>query len=82
MPAAIIDTFADLLHQALQILGPLPLDYEVHDGPGVPLHAHVCARYFPYSNVGGTLNLPSRSHPESAAANGILNLRSPARASD
>jgi UDPglucose--hexose-1-phosphate uridylyltransferase len=63
MPAAIIDTFADLLHQALQILGPLPLDYEVHDGPGVPLHAHVCARYFPYSNVGGTLNLPSELTP-------------------
>ncbi len=56
---AVLDTFADLLHEALTILGPLPLDYEIHDGPGVPLHAHVCARYFPYSNIGGTLNLPS-----------------------
>lgn len=63
VPPAIIATFAALLHEALQILGPLPLDYEVHDGPGVPLHAHVCARYFPYSNVGGTLNLPSELAP-------------------
>lgn len=54
-----LDTFATLLHEALTILGPLPLDYEIHDGPGVPLHAHVSARYFPYSNIGGTLNLPS-----------------------
>lgn len=59
MPDELIDAFADLLHQALTILGPLPLDYEVHDGPGVPLHAHVCARHFPYSNIGGTLNLPA-----------------------
>jgi galactose-1-phosphate uridylyltransferase len=58
-PDAAIATFAALLHQALTILGPLPLDYEVHDGPGVPLHAHISARYFPYSNIGGTLNLPS-----------------------
>ena len=63
VPDAIVDTFADLLHQALLILGPLPIDYEIHDGPGVPLHAHVCARYFPYSNVGGTLNLPSDLAP-------------------
>ena len=54
-----LDTFAALLHEALPILGPLPLDYEIHDGPGVPLHAHVSARYYPYSNIGGTLNLPS-----------------------
>ncbi|MGD9762724.1 MAG: DUF4921 family protein [Candidatus Binatia bacterium] len=59
MPAALLDTFADLLHEALCILGPLALDYEVHDGVGVPLHAHVCARYFPYSSIGGTLNLPA-----------------------
>jgi galactose-1-phosphate uridylyltransferase len=58
-PADAIATFADLLHRALTILGPLPLDYEIHDGPGVPLHAHVSARFFPYSNIGGTLNLPS-----------------------
>jgi UDPglucose--hexose-1-phosphate uridylyltransferase len=59
LPARVIDTFATLLHEALALLGPLPLDYEIHDGPGVPLHAHVCARYYPYSNIGGTLNLPS-----------------------
>ena len=59
LPAPLIDTFATLLHQALALLGPLPLDYEIHDGPGVPLHAHVCARYYPYSNIGGTLNLPA-----------------------
>ena len=58
-PVAVVDTFAALLHQALTLLGPLPLDYEIHDGPGVPLHAHVCARYYPYSNIGGTLNLPA-----------------------
>ena len=48
-----------LLYDVLQILGPIPLDYEIHDGPGVPLHAHVNARHFAYSNIGGTLNLPS-----------------------
>ena len=58
-PAPVIDAFATLLHEALLLLGPLPLDYEIHDGPGVPLHAHVCARYYPYSNIGGTLNLPA-----------------------
>jgi UDPglucose--hexose-1-phosphate uridylyltransferase len=55
----LLEDFAFLLHQALRILEPLPLDYEIHDGPGVPLHAHVSARQFPYSNIGGTLNLPS-----------------------
>ncbi len=59
LPPAQLDDFALLLHRALQILGPLPLDYEIHDGPGAPLHAHVNARYFPYSNIGGTLNLPA-----------------------
>jgi galactose-1-phosphate uridylyltransferase len=59
VPSAVIDTFADLLHDALRLLGPLPLDYEIHADQGVPLHAHVCARYYPYSNIGGTLNLPS-----------------------
>ena len=54
-----LETFAALLYRALEILGPLPLDYEIHDGPLVPLHAHVNARHFPYSNIGGTLNLPA-----------------------
>jgi hypothetical protein len=52
-------TFVALLFDVLKILGPMPLDYEIHDGPGVPLHAHVNARHFAYSNIGGTLNLPS-----------------------
>lgn len=51
--------FGELLYEVLQILGPMPLDYEIHDGPGVPLHAHVNARHFTYSNIGGTLNLPA-----------------------
>lgn len=54
-----LDIFGALLHRALEILGPLPMDYEIHDGPLVPLHAHVSARHFPYSNIGGTLNLPA-----------------------
>jgi galactose-1-phosphate uridylyltransferase len=55
----VLRDFAALLHQALRILEPLPLDYEIHDGPLVPLHAHISARHFPYSNIGGTLNLPA-----------------------
>jgi len=54
-----LEAFAALLYRALEILGPLPLDYEIHDGPSVPLHAHVNARHYPYSNIGGTLNLPA-----------------------
>jgi galactose-1-phosphate uridylyltransferase len=59
LPAARWKIFAKLLWDVLQILGPIPLDYEIHDGPGVPLHAHVNARHYAYSNIGGTLNLPS-----------------------
>jgi len=59
LPAARLKTFASLLYGVLKILGPIPLDYEIHDGPGTPLHAHVNARHFAYSNIGGTLNLPS-----------------------
>ncbi len=58
-PASRRNTFASLLYNVLKMLGPMPLDYEIHEGPGVPLHAHVNARHFPYSNIGGTLNLPS-----------------------
>jgi galactose-1-phosphate uridylyltransferase len=54
-----LDVFASLLHQALGALGSLPLDYEIHDAFDLPLHAHVSARHFPYSNIGGTLNLPA-----------------------
>ena len=59
LPPAELQTFADLLYDVLCILGPVPLDYEVHDGDDVPLHVHVNSRHFPYSNMGGTLNLPS-----------------------
>ena len=43
----------------MRVLGPLPLDYEIHQGEGLPLHAHINARLYPYSAVAGTLNLPS-----------------------
>jgi UDPglucose--hexose-1-phosphate uridylyltransferase len=59
--------FAVALFRILRILGPLPLDYEIHQGEGLPLHAHINARLYPYSNVAGTLNLPS-TLLESAAA--------------
>lgn len=59
--------FVDLLYDVLQILGPIPLDYEIHDGPGVPLHAHVNSRHFTYSNIGGTLNLPAHLGAAGAA---------------
>jgi hypothetical protein len=51
--------FANAIHRILMILGPLPLDYEIHQGEEIPLHAHLNARLYPYSNVAGTLNLPS-----------------------
>jgi galactose-1-phosphate uridylyltransferase len=52
--------FSRAIFRLVHILGPLPLDYEIHQGPGVPLHAHVNGRLYPYSNVAGTLNLPSQ----------------------
>jgi UDPglucose--hexose-1-phosphate uridylyltransferase len=51
--------FARALHRIARLLGPLPFDYEIHQGEGLPLHAHVNVRLYPYSNVAGTLNLPS-----------------------
>lgn len=59
VPESMWRTFVGMLHSAVRILGDTPLDYEIHEGPGVPLHAHVNARHFAYSNIGGTLNLPS-----------------------
>lgn len=59
--------FGRALHRILRVLGPLPLDYEIHQCEGLPLHAHVNGRLFPYSNVAGTLNLP-KSLLHSAAA--------------
>jgi UDPglucose--hexose-1-phosphate uridylyltransferase len=63
-----LKNFARALHQILRILGPLPLDYEIHQSRELPLHAHVNARLFPYSNVAGTLNLPSMLFKNTAAA--------------
>jgi UDPglucose--hexose-1-phosphate uridylyltransferase len=59
LPPARWKTFGSVLHDLLKNLGPVPLDYEIHDGPGIPLHAHINERHFAYSNIGGTLNLPS-----------------------
>ncbi len=51
--------FARAICRILRVLGPLPLDYEIHQGEGLPLHAHINSRLYPYSAVAGTLNLPS-----------------------
>jgi galactose-1-phosphate uridylyltransferase len=59
MPDDVIDRFARALHQVLILFGPFALDYEVHQGEGIPLHVHVNSRQFTYSNIGGTLNLPN-----------------------
>jgi UDPglucose--hexose-1-phosphate uridylyltransferase len=59
-------SFAAVFYRLLAFLGPLPLDYEIHQGLGLPLHAHINVRVFPYSNVAGTLNIP-RHLPEIAA---------------
>jgi galactose-1-phosphate uridylyltransferase len=55
----VIAGFARALHQVLMLFGPFALDYEVHQGEGIPLHVHVNSRQFTYSNIGGTLNLPN-----------------------
>jgi UDPglucose--hexose-1-phosphate uridylyltransferase len=67
--------FASLLHRVLRVLGPLPLDYEIHQGDGLPLHAHVNARLYPYSNVAGTLNLPNTLLENVAAIRRMLSRR-------
>jgi len=59
--------FGGALHNILRVLGSYPLDYEIHQGESLPLHAHVNARHYPYANVAGTLNLPD-TLLESAAA--------------
>ncbi|HXH12017.1 MAG TPA: DUF4921 family protein [Alphaproteobacteria bacterium] len=58
MSDEVIERFARSLHQVLVLFGPYALDYEVHQGEGIPLHVHVNSRQFTYSNIGGTLNLP------------------------
>jgi len=60
LPARDFRGFARAIFRLLRILGPLPLDYEIHQGAGLPLHAHINGRLYPYSNVAGTLNLPSQ----------------------
>jgi galactose-1-phosphate uridylyltransferase len=55
----VIERFARALHQVLVLFGPSALDYEIHQGEGIPLHVHVNSRQFTYSNIGGTLNLPN-----------------------
>jgi galactose-1-phosphate uridylyltransferase len=60
LPAAGLAAFARAIFRLLHILGPLPLDYEIHQAADLPLHAHINGRLYPYSNVAGTLNLPSQ----------------------
>lgn len=67
LETAALKTFARGLYRILRILGPLPLDYEIHQGEGLPLHAHINARLFPYSNVAGTLNIPNTLLERAAA---------------
>ena len=59
MPDDVIERFARAVHRVLMLFGPSALDYEVHQGEGIPLHVHVNSRQFTYSNIGGTLNLPN-----------------------
>ena len=59
--------FGGVLFNILRILGSYPLDYELHQGEGLPLHAHINARLYPYSNVAGTLNLPNTLLENTAA---------------
>ncbi len=64
--------FGSAVYRVLTTLGPLPLDYEIHQGEGLPLHAHLNARLYPYSNVAGTLNLPSTLLQSAAAIRSAL----------
>jgi hypothetical protein len=60
LPAEELSQFSRAIFRLVHILGPLPLDYEIHQAEGLPLHAHINGRLYPYSNVAGTLNLPSQ----------------------
>lgn len=53
-----LQAFSLALYKILHFLGSSPLDYEIHCGPGIPIHAHINLRVFTYSNVAGTLNIP------------------------
>ncbi len=59
--------FGRAIFRILALMGPIPLDYEIHQGEGLPLHAHINARLYPYSNVAGTLNLPNTLLASAAA---------------
>ncbi|HVA80029.1 MAG TPA: DUF4921 family protein [Candidatus Binataceae bacterium] len=64
--------FAGAIYRILTLMGPIPLDYEIHQGEGLPLHAHINARLYPYSNVAGTLNLPNTLLASAAAIRAAL----------
>jgi galactose-1-phosphate uridylyltransferase len=64
--------FARAIFRIVKALGPLPLDYEIHQGGELPLHAHINGRLYPYSNVAGTLNLPSQLVQNVAALRRML----------
>jgi UDPglucose--hexose-1-phosphate uridylyltransferase len=72
LSASELREFAGAIQRILHIMGPLPLDYEIHQGEGLPLHAHLNARLYPYSNVAGTLNLPSTLLQSAAAVRGAI----------
>ena len=67
-----IEAFANAIHRILRFIGPLPLDYEIHQAQDLPLHAHINVRRFPYSNVAGTLNLPQGIFDSVAALRAAL----------
>ncbi len=67
--------FARAMHRILRFIGPIPLDYEIHQALGLPLHAHINVRRFPYSNVAGTLNLPHGIFDSVAAVRRMNNSR-------
>jgi galactose-1-phosphate uridylyltransferase len=52
--------FGRAIHRLLRFLGPLPLEYEIHQAEGLPLHAHINIRQFPYATLAGTFVLSRR----------------------
>lgn len=53
-----LQAFCLALYKILHFLGSSPLDYEIHCGPKIPIHAHINSRAFTFSNVAGTINIP------------------------
>ncbi len=62
-----LHAFGGAIYRILRVVGPLPLDYEIHQDEKLPLHAHINTRLYPYSNVAGTLNLPNTLLQSTAA---------------